>query len=129
MSGNNLEKQLTQFGFTLQQARLYLAGLSLGKSLMAPLARVARVKRSTAYYGMEELLRRKFFSVYKIGKRVYYSAASPQQLVRLTEGRLRFVKKIYPRLQTIQRSQKSVVDFSKIKRGGVPIARVLRHLR
>ena len=98
-----LEQQLYHLGFASQQAKLYIAGLKLGRSLMAHLAAEAKVKRGTAYYIINELIRRKFFFVKKIGKRTYYEAVAPEKIVTMTEERLRFVKKIYPQLKIIQK--------------------------
>ena len=97
-----LAEKLHELGFTPQQARLYVAGLQRGASLMKPLASCAGVKRSTAYYAIEELLRRGFFSAKKIGKRTYYTAAAPEQLKKMSLQRLRFVEKISPALKRLQ---------------------------
>ncbi|OGY45236.1 MAG: hypothetical protein A3J62_02695 [Candidatus Buchananbacteria bacterium RIFCSPHIGHO2_02_FULL_38_8] len=101
----DLTEQLANLGFTDHQAKLYLAGLKLGTCLMIHLSKAARVKRSTAYYAIEELERRRFFSTKKIGKRTYYLAASPDKLVSMTLNRLKFVRKIYPHLKSIQNSK------------------------
>lgn len=101
MSNKKILKQLHFFGFTSSQAKIYLAGLRLGKVLMAPLAKTAQVKRSSVYYIMEELKRRKFFSSKKIGKRTYYIAASPEKLLKMALERENLIKKIFPLLKAI----------------------------
>lgn len=101
MFNKKILKQLHYFGFTSSQAKIYLAGLRLGKILMAPLAKAAQVKRSGVYYIMEELKRRKFFSSKKIGKRTYYIAASPEKLFKMTLEREILIRKILPLLKAI----------------------------
>lgn len=94
MTDKKIVTQLIRFGFTVPQAKLYFAGLKLGPELMARLAKQSGVRRTTAYYMMEELLRRGFFVKRKVGKRIYYEAASLQQLLRMTKTRERLVRKL-----------------------------------
>lgn len=98
-----LLSELENFGFTEPQAKLYLAGLSADELLMQPLAKKAGIKRTTAYYVMEELVRRGFFIVKKLGKRYYYVAASPQRLVEMTIQRGKLIRKIFPFLIKIRK--------------------------
>ncbi len=91
-----LTRELQKFGFTKAQAKLYLSGLILKHALMQPLARTAGVKRTTAIYLMEELLRRGFFTKKKIGKRTYYLPSSPKKLLEVTKERERLIMKLMP---------------------------------
>ena len=101
MKRNQILQQLHKFGFTASQARLYLAGLTLGKVLMKHLAKEAGVSRGTAYYIMTELERRGFFLHKKTGKRTYYLAVSPQELLNMTLHREQLVRSILPNLKII----------------------------
>lgn len=102
MTEQTLLKNLEQFGFTASQARLYLAGLKLGRrALMARLAKLSGVRRTTAYYLMEELLRRGFFTKKKLGKRNYYITASPKRLLEMTRERERLVRRLMPELKNL----------------------------
>ena len=101
MTDRQLIKYLTQFGFTRAQAKVYVAGLELAQTLMAPLARRAGVKRTTVYYLMNELLRRGFFAKRKIGKRNYYFAASPRRMLEMVHERRHLVLKILPALEKV----------------------------
>ena len=94
MTDRKIVTRLIQFGFTTQQAKLYYAGLKSGPELMSRLAKQAGVRRTTAYYMMEELLRRGFFSKRKIGKRTYYTTASLEQLLQMTRRRAKLVKSL-----------------------------------
>ena len=94
MTDKKIVTQLIKFGFTAAQAKLYLAGLKLGPELMARLSHHSRVRRTTAYYMMEELQRRGFFGKIKIGKRYYYVAASLRQLLKMTKRREKLVRKL-----------------------------------
>lgn len=94
MTDRKIVTLLIKFGFTPAQAKLYYAGLKLGPELMARLAKFAGVRRTTAYYLMNELIRRRFFVARRIGKRIYYTAASPRQLLKMTKSRERLVRKL-----------------------------------
>jgi sugar-specific transcriptional regulator TrmB len=90
----NVIQILRRFGFTQSQADLFYAGHKQGPSVMAKLARAAGIPRTSAYYVMQELLRRGFFTVKKQGKRAYYTAVSGKRLVDMTKERERLVKKL-----------------------------------
>lgn len=96
LSKQKLIISLIEFGLTKSQAKLYVAGLQLGQALMAPLARKAEIKRTTAYYLMDELKRRRFFSSKKIGQRIYYIPISTKELMRLAKEKQRIIKEITP---------------------------------
>ena len=103
MKKSEVVAKLTDFGLTKFQARLYVAGLSLGPTLMAILAREANVRRTTSHYLMDELQRRKFFSTRKIGRRKYYIAATPEQLIEMTKNREQLVRSVYNPLKSFQK--------------------------
>ena len=94
MTDRKIVTQLMQFGFTLAQAKLYWAGLKLGPELMARLAKLAGLRRTTVYYMMDELIRRRFFEKRKVGKRIYYRAVSLEQLLKMSQEREQLVRKL-----------------------------------
>lgn len=91
MDGINI---IRQFGFTRSQAKLFYTGYLIGPSLMAALAKKARIPRATAYYLMSELRRRGFFTTKKHGQRTIYIAASDETLLNMVRERERLVKKL-----------------------------------
>jgi sugar-specific transcriptional regulator TrmB len=95
-------KKLVNFGFTQSMAQLYLAGIKGGRLLLAQLARKAKIKRTTAYYIMGELIRRKFFRLNKINKRKYYISLSPEDLLKLAREKERIVKTLMPLLNSVK---------------------------
>lgn len=94
-------KNLEKFGFLPQQAKLYLAGIQFGPSLMMPLAKRAGIKRTTAIYLMRELLRRGFFGTKKIGKRIYYTASTLKYLLKITGERKQLILKLLTKFKKI----------------------------
>lgn len=101
MNQKELLKNLRTFGFLPQQAKLYLAGIQFGPSLMMPLAKRADIKRTTAIYSMIKLLRRGFFRKTKIGKRIGYLASGPEHLIDITEKRKKLILKLRPYLKKL----------------------------
>ncbi len=59
---------------------------------MAQLARVAKVPRTSALYVMQELVRRGFFKAQRQGARLYYRAASGNELLAMARNRERLVR-------------------------------------
>ncbi|OGE81890.1 MAG: hypothetical protein A3H72_00320 [Candidatus Doudnabacteria bacterium RIFCSPLOWO2_02_FULL_48_8] len=102
MTDRKIVTQLIKFGFTVPQAKLYLAGLKLGPELMARLSRQSSVRRTTAYYIMKELMRRGFFSMRKVGKRSYYIATNGKELFKMIRRREKLIKKLLPLLNKLK---------------------------
>jgi len=98
MNDKKIVTKLIFFGFTVPQAKLYYAGLKSGPELMARLAKIAGLRRTTAYYMMTELIRRRFFEKRKVGKRIYYKAASLEQLLKMSQEREELVRKLIKNL-------------------------------
>lgn len=105
MKKMNVLRLLRQFGFTPNQAQLYLAGIILGPALMAVLSKEAGIPRSTAYYLMPELKRRGFFSSRVIGRRTYYAAASGKRLLLMTKRRELLIRRLLPIIRAIQQNR------------------------
>lgn len=107
MNRQKIEKELERFGFLRAHAKLYLAGITLGPSLMAHLAIKANLKRSTCYYTITELLRRGFFETKKIGRRNFYIASTPAHLLDVTEERKKLIVKLLPELKKLAKKSLS----------------------
>lgn len=107
MEHEKLLNHLEKIAFTRQQAKLYLAGVELGASLMQPLAKRAGIKRTTAIYCMTELLRRGFFTTVHLGKRTGYKASSATELLKTTKERESLIKTILPSLNILAKTKTS----------------------
>lgn len=78
-------KQLQELGLPEKEARVYLAALELGSSTVQNISRKSGVNRATAYLYVESLIKRGLMSSVIRGKKRYFNAESPDQLVRLLE--------------------------------------------
>lgn len=80
-----LDKILQQLGMSDKEAKVYLAALELGSAPMQIIAHKAGVNRATTYVHVEELIKKGLMSSVIRGKKRYFNAEPPEQLVRLLE--------------------------------------------
>lgn len=76
-----IEQILTQNGFTDKEAKVYLATLEIGEATIGSIATKTRLKRSTVYSLVEELLNKSVLSMQKRRGIKRISALPPQVLI------------------------------------------------
>lgn len=105
---------LEHLGINPTAAELYVAALSLGQSSVQDLAKKIGIKRPSAYFHVEELLKTGLLEKIPIGKREYYQAAHP----KIIEERLR---------KQLKSAQQAVADFEshQAKTPGRPQVKLL----
>ena len=96
-----LTSLVQSLGLTQDEARVYLAALELGEATMQDLARKAKVKRTTMYNFIDELLTRQFLVEMRRGKRKIYSAVAPEHLVEIAKTRMWELERALPLLHAI----------------------------
>lgn len=74
-------KLLTDLGFTKEQAKMYRSLLELGEATVAEIAEKSGVKRSSAYYILEQLKKDGVVYETKYKKRTFYVAEKPDELL------------------------------------------------
>jgi sugar-specific transcriptional regulator TrmB len=79
---------LKQLGLTNSEVNTYLAGLEVGPSPIAEIAKKANLPRSSCYLIIQELIKKGFFSTYYLGKKRLFLAEPPQKLVTLAKDQL-----------------------------------------
>lgn len=85
---NKLQLSLVEsLGLSDYQAQLYIAGLSFDRATLSDLAKKAGVPRTAAYEPLKKLIQLGFLSMTRIGKRDYYQALDPKQLLLLYDRR------------------------------------------
>ncbi len=89
---------LIDSGLTQNEARVYLAMLSLGSANVNAIARKAGVHRVNAYDLIERLIQKGLVSSSIKGTKHYYDPASPNELLKLSEQKHEEVKSIVPEL-------------------------------
>ena len=73
-----MKEFLTQVGFSENEAKLYVSLLNLGEGTVNEIARVAKVRRTTAYSVLREMVK-KGLIVEVAGKPVRYQVLPPRQ--------------------------------------------------
>lgn len=79
---------IENLGFSDKAAKVYLAALELGETTVQELAKHAKVKRTSIYYLLDELKNNGALLETKRNRRIFYIAAPPRQVLKLTRDRL-----------------------------------------
>jgi sugar-specific transcriptional regulator TrmB len=78
-----LEKELQKLGLSDKEAKVYLSSMELGPSPVQAIAQKSGVNRATTYVMIESLISRGLMSSFEKGKKKFFTAESPEQLVAL----------------------------------------------
>ena len=83
--------ELKNLGLSENEARVYLAMLELGPSVMVEISRKAGTNRPTTYVQVESLKKKGLVSTQTKGKKQYFIAESPDKLELLIDNELKKV--------------------------------------
>ena len=105
------QTELKKLGLKDKEAAVYLSCLELGPSSVQLISRKSKVVRATTYVVLEALMDRGMVSTFKEGKKTFFSAEPPRQLMRLLEKREEAIseskkdlEQLLPELQMIAKS-------------------------
>lgn len=114
-----LEETLTNFGFSLKQAKIYLAVLECGIASAQDIASKAGLKRTTTYSVLEELARKGVVVKTKEKGKDRFLAISPRELASRFAGYQRNFEESLPQLLAIynQKPVKPKVQFFEGSQG------------
>jgi len=87
MNNQQLISHIEELGLSNKEARVYLACLSLGASVVQKIAEQAGIKRVTTYVILESLVGLGLVSQTTRGKKTYFMAEEPMNLERLVQKR------------------------------------------
>lgn len=125
-----LEKELQEIGLNEKEAKVYLASLELGQSVVQDIAKKAGLNRATAYFIIDSLMKRGLMSSFHQGKKQFFVAADPDKLIDIAsqekqriEKREGILKKLLPQLQSINNkiTDKPVVRYYEGKEGLITV--------
>lgn len=85
---SDLAEVIKNLGLTTKAARIYLAALELGEATVQELAQKSRLKRTTLYYILDELIEAGALIYTKVGKKNYYVPERPQNLLKRAKERI-----------------------------------------
>lgn len=75
-------------GLTTKAAKIYLAALELGEASVQQLAQKSKIKRTTLYYILDELIEAGALIYTKAGKKSYYVPEQPETLLKMAKERI-----------------------------------------
>ena len=85
-------EKLKQLGLSENEAKIYIAMLELGPSVVAEISRKAQINRPTTYVQIESLKKIGLVSTQTKGKKQYFIAESPDKLELLIEREIKAVE-------------------------------------
>jgi len=97
-------KELAEvYGLSVYEAKLYATLTARGPMLVAKLAEAARIPRTAVYPPLSALLTRGLVAKTSFGKRLYYSAASPETLRSIFEHKRASIEAVIATLNESRR--------------------------
>ena len=94
---NSLEK----IGLTEKQAKIYLACLELGGARISDIAKKSKIKRTTCYHLIKELMEMGVVSLAKQKKAGFFLAEDPKILEQNAKLKLQTIQEILPQLDAV----------------------------
>jgi len=98
-------QELEQLGLSEKESAVYLALLELGSATVAEIAEDAGIKRPTAYFVIEDLIKKGIVSAAG-GTVKHYIAEKPQKILTLQKSKLAQFEKVLPGLIELSQNQK-----------------------
>jgi len=108
-----IEKIIQNYDLSEREAKVYLAGLSKGKSKVSEIAKAAGLNRITTYEILKRLASKGLASGITYSNITYFQVINPEAFISKKERQLSLAKELLPYLSSIKRSTsgKPKVDF------------------
>lgn len=101
-------KKLVNIGLSEKAAKLYIAALELGEGSVMHLAKHAHMKRTTAYYDIEELQRFGALTATKRGRKILYRPEPPAAVIQRVRERVGEFEHFLPELESIRKEARTI---------------------
>jgi sugar-specific transcriptional regulator TrmB len=101
---NSLISQLKEIGFSDNEALIYLELLSLKDASAVQIARNAKIAKTTIYDTLEKMRGKGFVSRWLKNGISYYTAESPNKILKLLEDKTEILKQVLPELRLLSKS-------------------------
>jgi len=98
---------LQQIGLNEKQAKIYLACLELGETSIKEISKKSKVKRTTIYDFIDDMVNSGFIKQTIRGKKKIYIAADPDELKIIIKKKEALLAQILPQLNSISNTIKS----------------------
>ena len=97
--GAELAKAVAAGGFSDKAAQAYLACLELGEATVQQIAERAKLKRTSVYYVIDELIKAAALVKTKRNRKLYYMAEAPSNVLKNARKRLHLFEELLPELE------------------------------
>lgn len=106
-------KSLTELGLSENEAKTYLAALSLGPTTALKLSRATDIKRSTVYLTIESLKKKGLMRIELPGLKQLFVAEHPHRLEAALASREQLLKRVMPDLEALYnlKGEESTVKY------------------
>ncbi len=109
---------LEDIGLTNAEIKVYLSLLELGSATAGPIIEKSGLQSSVVHMTLNKLIDKGFVSFVKEGKRNYYQASNPKNIVEFIEEKKERFEKLLPQLLLKQKTAKQkpeIVTFRGVK--------------
>ncbi|MFH1749863.1 MAG: helix-turn-helix domain-containing protein [bacterium] len=101
----NKELLIKSLGLNEKQAKIYLASLRLGPNTAGEIAKIAKLKRTTTYFVLEQLKEKGIVSIKKTKKITLYSVISPKTILEKIKRQETSLEQALPELEKLYKEQ------------------------
>ena len=110
---NMIDKIIENYDLTEREAKVYLAGLSKGKSKVSDIAKAAGLNRITTYEILKRLSSKGLAGGITYKKITYFQVINPEAFINKKERQLSLAKGLLPYLTSIKNSEtgRPKIDF------------------
>jgi len=106
-----LETQLIKLGLNKNEAKVYLAVLSLGLTLAGPIVKQTKLHRTIVYNALERLEDLRLISVLHKNNRQHFQTTNPENLLTPIQEREEIANDIIPQLLSLQNHTNEKMDI------------------
>ncbi len=113
-----LFQELEKIGFSVNEAKVYLALIRTGSSLAGRLAKEANTDRSSTYNALKQLIERGIVSTVFENKRTIYVPADPKKIIDFFLEKEELATRLIPTLKThyeVSKERKNITLFQGYK--------------
>jgi sugar-specific transcriptional regulator TrmB len=103
---------LKDLGLAEKHSRIYLVALENGESTISFLSQKSGIKRTTVYEIVEDLIDEGFLFETQVGKKIFYGAVTPRQILKLKR---RALERVEEEINHLEAKHYSSFDIPKIK--------------
>lgn len=111
----SIQAQLEELGLGEKEVKIYLASLELGSATVQQIAAKSAIVRASAYVAIGGLTKHGLMSTYTKGKKKYFTAEPPEQLLKLLQEKRRKLVEQESKLKQAMPELQALISLSADK--------------